>query len=456
MMTGLHLLLVRGRVSGWVHGSIRWLIYGLIQAMMGGFGVAASAQNQRSCFELFADNSPHRYAFNQEDLNPSHLNPVLTEATVFIHRDQRNTAWQERFAVGSLADFNVAAIHVVSAEPLRRKRLIFLRQKTKMVLGRIAERMEAYGFPAKFLVYLIVESKPKTAKVRVMDKAHNYVWQDRMGIFPGIARATADLGVPDAKGTMFALGELKGELKQDDVADLPQKFLLLSALAGHNHTLYYPFMVAHEWAHLTEPPGQSRHPIWREARADLLAYLATGKKQLRIPMRLARREGLAEYIAPLSPDKSTNSKSEKKRVVLRSLRKPNIPEISKLKAESSAVHLNSQIISSALYKMARKFGDEALADFIMWMDQASLHGLDSPGSSPTELSPSTRAAVSPGDRGRGGADGGLQWHHQQMAVAFHDEMMRVGELLEAWGVDRGVDLALLRIILQKHGLDGGP
>ena len=73
-----------------------------------------------------------------------------------------------------------------------------------------------------------------------------------------------------------------GKVEANALGEKPKIFFLPSMSDSH-HALDYKFMTAHEIAHATEIPTSHKSLIWREARADILAYLITDKTKMKVP-----------------------------------------------------------------------------------------------------------------------------------------------------------------------------
>lgn len=124
------------------------------------------------------------------------------------------------------------------------------------------------------------------------------------------------------------------------------------------HDVADRFIVAHELAHITEKSSSYNDAIWLEARADLLSYLATGLTELTTP----QLEWIQVY-----DSKGRESRYPGK--VVRSISDPITAKVSSRMPKMEFYHGNSQIISSALYLVGRKFGPARIEDFINWMDK---------------------------------------------------------------------------------------
>lgn len=101
-------------------------------------------------------------------------------------------------------------------------------------------------------------------------------------------------------------------------------------------------VVAHELAHVTEPKKSSSSRMWNEARADYLAYVATG-----IPTLIVQGS---------------------KGIARRSLDYPSITCFEDLVLDLNQYHKNSEVISHVLYRLEQKFGRKDALEFIRWVD----------------------------------------------------------------------------------------
>lgn len=388
-------------------------------------------------------------------------NPAFLEGS---YPGGQRVAWERRFQMGRLGKLpsllrdKMEAIHIVSQTAMSQGRYQSLRRRTEEVIGPVAEKLRSYGFVPQGPLYIIVENHPQTVLVRQNggQVGGRGQWGKRLSVFPGMAGENAQLGIPGPMGEMTWVGHLGGRRAET------RKFLLFSALTENYHTLDNKFMVAHEWAHTTEPLQQPMGRIWREARADLLAYLATGETALRIPRKLAEEEGQVDRLA--NEEKVHNSFEEGQNsltrgptttetVTLRSLREPTMRRFSGAVSAQLSAHLNSQIISSALYAVARAFGDRALADFIHWMDYAVQEGaLATDG---FERRSATQAWV--GAVGRGFQTAPTEaayWRHkEQMIRDTSEEIQGLGQLILSWAEQQRLDMAVIGRIVGRRGLD---
>jgi hypothetical protein len=129
------------------------------------------------------------------------------------------------------------------------------------------------------------------------------------------------------------------------------------------------FQLAHELAHLTSLP---QNTPWDEARANMLAYLATGQTKVDI-VRHVPREQFDEQGNPYTLLDS----------LVVDLDHPLVTHVSKLAPRVSASHFNSEIMASLLTRMVRRFGPASAAGFIRWLDHnypfpdLSAHGTES-------------------------------------------------------------------------------
>ena len=120
-------------------------------------------------------------------------------------------------------------------------------------------------------------------------------------------------------------------------------FIVLPALSNSYHVVQNKFAAAHEIAHATENADSHQDLMWREGRADFLAYVATG---------------IADVYHLIKDDLT----------LVRSLKEPTVPSVDDIVPKLGAYHLNSQVISSLLYEIARSIGIRHALAFVKWMD----------------------------------------------------------------------------------------
>jgi hypothetical protein len=134
--------------------------------------------------------------------------------------------------------------------------------------------------------------------------------------------------------------------------------VFLGFLKPHLHAGDMPEIVAHELGHLTERAESFRSGLWNEARADFIGLALTDRAHFdRLPdYELTYRVGPKESIK-LSHNET------------RRLDRPWVHHTSKVIPNIDAYHINSALLSSALYDVARMRGVSLVLDFISWMDQ---------------------------------------------------------------------------------------
>lgn len=149
-----------------------------------------------------------------------------------------------------------------------------------------------------------------------------------------------------------------GSSRREDTFENMPRTLVLKALTKDYHSLFSPFTIAHELVgHDTEPYGSPRSFIWIEARADFLAYAATGQTEISWP---------GEIDAMTFDEEGKILKSQEP--TKRSLIHPKVASKSDLIANRYAYHENSELISSLLFRFASEFGLKVTIDFIKWVD----------------------------------------------------------------------------------------
>jgi len=131
----------------------------------------------------------------------------------------------------------------------------------------------------------------------------------------------------------------------------------LPALTHAQHILTNLFLTTQRLARETANPQSHRDQMWLEARADFLAYYITGESEAvfpgGVPITLYKRNGERYETLVTTP---------------RSLRQPTITSRDAIMPSRDASSYNSQILSSALFKMSENLGSQRTLEFIHWMD----------------------------------------------------------------------------------------
>ncbi len=150
-----------------------------------------------------------------------------------------------------------------------------------------------------------------------------------------------------------------GSFRRQDTFESMPRTLVLKALSKNYHSLFSPFTIAHELVgHDTEPYGSPKSLIWKEARADFLAYATTDQAEISWP----------EEIGAIIFDEAGKI-LETQEVTKRSLIHPKVASKADLIANRYAYHENSELISSLLFRFAKAFGLDVATDFIKWVDR---------------------------------------------------------------------------------------
>jgi len=218
----------------------------------------------------------------------------------------------------------------------------------------LQDSMTKLGFRFRSYIQVLVEAHPNAVRRLDLDENGNLTWVDITGVSPWVGNARELIGLPGITGKHnFFMGRTK-KMGFDD----QPRFLLLTAVSKTDHSLYNRLVVAHELGHETENSNSHRSLIWREARADLLAYLVTNQTDL------IYQEGLT-----LEMVRKDGTFYKEKRVKIRSIKDPYMRSIKDIQPHISAYHYNSEIISSALYQVAHRLGRDKLVKFIHWMDK---------------------------------------------------------------------------------------
>lgn len=178
-------------------------------------------------------------------------------------------------------------------------------------------------------------------------------WVSEQGVrTPWIGGADQFIGLPGIVGRNIFMGKLK----PNAIGNYP-KVLFLPAITDVHHSLDYKSMLAHELAHATENENSHQSILWREARADIMAYFITADTEARLPPG-----------TKLEVMDSEGNFTVKEVEIIRSLKNPTVKKVTDVVPHSSAQHTNSQIISSFLYELSQKEGQAEVVDFIKWMD----------------------------------------------------------------------------------------
>lgn len=149
-----------------------------------------------------------------------------------------------------------------------------------------------------------------------------------------------------------------GSSRRQDTFESMPRTLVLKALTTDCHSLFSPFTIAHELVgHDTEPYGSPNSLMWKEARADFLAYASTGLAEISWP---------AEIEAMVFDDEGRILTTQE--ITKRSLVNPKVASKVDLIANRYAYHENSELISSLLFRFAKAFGLNVAVDFIKWID----------------------------------------------------------------------------------------
>lgn len=230
---------------------------------------------------------------------------------------------------------------------------------TKRSIGDLKSMYGAFaalGFRANTFMQVLVESHPDAVGSARFSSDGKVNFGSSAGRTPWVHNFSAFIGLPNLfGGKSLFFGKLTSRYSKETPG-----ILFLPAVTETYHTLQNRFMIAHEIAHVMEAPTSHRDLLWREARADFLAYIITGQTSIDFP------EG--HELEIMQP----NGDIEKQTVrMVRSLRTPTIESVSSLIPHLSAYHFNSQLISSALYSISQKLGRERALDLVRWMDTHS-------------------------------------------------------------------------------------
>jgi len=127
--------------------------------------------------------------------------------------------------------------------------------------------------------------------------------------------------------------------------------MVLPVLDGAQSASSSRFVIAHEYAHLTEGRNLKFVPLWQETRADLIASLITGETGFYFP-------NFAQFDEPVQIVEGTRS---------RTLEADELKRASQHVKEEN-YHFNSEILSQFLFKAQQAVERPVILDFIKWFD----------------------------------------------------------------------------------------
>lgn len=224
-------------------------------------------------------------------------------------------------------------------------------------IQEIQDLQSAYiemGFSFRSYLQVLVEAHPNAMGTLGLSEEGRIIWTDTAVATPWVGNAREFIGIPNIFGrrSLFL-----GQIDKHGFPDMP-RFLALPAVSSTYHSIQNKFVTSHELAHETENTESHKDLMWREARADFLAYVTTGQTDVVFP------EGIELEL--VRPDGTTY---KQKVTIARSLSHPTIASLDSIFPHLAAYHHNSQIISSALFNIAQRLGNNRAVELVKWMDR---------------------------------------------------------------------------------------
>lgn len=283
-----------------------------------------------------------------------YIRPFFAQAQTFAH--DQSLLLKSRFGPVKKTkryEIRVLSQSLFSADFSANKLLTSATHKFNQML----DRYEELGFQQVSYIEILIEAKTRSLAIRMRNSQGPY-WMTSQHDPASIARVSGlavQIGIPNFLGGFRCLEGPLGETC--NFAWYPVK-MNLSVVNAAEHSLDYDFVIAHELAHVFELVGLN---IWREARADFLSFAITGETELRLPhyQLLDDMDVSGEIFRLETP-------------VVRSLAAPRQSHRDLIAPSLRAYHLNSQVISSALYRMSQRVGLKPVIDLVHWMDSRAL------------------------------------------------------------------------------------
>ena len=248
-------------------------------------------------------------------------------------------------------NFNIRVIGNSVSSSQRSPRKVL--KETKKMLKMYIDELEELGLTQDTFYQVLVESELNAVKQLGITKSGALSWAGNPGSFPWIHNATELIGMPALSGQIKLF---TGKLKANRLGNKPKVFFL-PMINEKSHSLDFKFIIAHEIAHTTEPDSTTWPMLWREARADYLAYFLTGETKMRVPpgteVEVMDKAGVI---------------TRKKVDSVRDIASPEVKKLSEVRPSMQFFHDNSTLFSSMLLDMEKEFGKEASLDLIRWMD----------------------------------------------------------------------------------------
>ncbi len=226
-------------------------------------------------------------------------------------------------------------------------------ERTVREVGTLMDAFNVLGFSFTSYLQILVEAHPHAIRFLGLSPDSHLSWKNIELGTPWIGSSKSMIGIPGVFGgnKIFEGRHEKGDFERD-----PEIFVI-PAYSDTYHFVTNRFVLAHELAHQTENVKSHRDLFWREARADYLAYLATGQTDFILP-----------EAANVNLSKQNGETYQVKVNRIRSLRRPVVASLNEAMPDLDLYHFNSQLISSAMYVLGQKLGEGRMIDFIDWMD----------------------------------------------------------------------------------------
>lgn len=290
-----------------------------------------------------------------------------------------------------------------------------LREQTINTIFSMQAAFRDMGFNFQSYIQVLVEAHTNAIKQLVLEENHKEKWVNHESNTPWVNYMGELIGIPNILGFSSVFF---GKSNNMGFSNMP-RILVLNAFSKTYHFLSNRYIIAHELGHITEIKSSHLSLIWREARADLLAYLMTGETRAFIP------EGII-----METVRSNGITYKETKTTIRSLLDPTVPSIDFIYPYINAYHYNSEIISSTLYEMSQKLGTQKLIDFILWMD-----GLKDTNLLIPKLEP---LPESKDDKSKPGIQYVNSKNSTEVREAIRSHMLKFGHLLRQWSMESGV------------------
>ena len=210
--------------------------------------------------------------------------------------------------------------------------------------------MNDLGFPITNRIHFIVESHP--AAVGDADGKIGAAQIDATDLGPARLDPAIGVRIPG----LIRSQTFKVKLSERSEGQGPQVIVYLPFMGGK--PTVDALVIAHEIAHLIETPHTSR--IWAEARSDAMAFLITGRTDVRLPAPID--------MVRMDPQ---GNRREEKTDLMRDIARPVVQNLNDVVPSTHAYHDNSTIISHVLYRTSHELDPHFTVGLIHWMDAQS-------------------------------------------------------------------------------------